>query len=153
MAQHAVGNGVCHPRLNGRAVARPADEWGPLAAALGHAEQYGAAAGARVPDMAHHRGLRGWLARATTRLVPYLARVITNDQRSFNAAALDALRDLADRQRRQAEAQQGLERRLQALERSVAHLRQGLVLQERRVGLLLEEARRRLPGPLDREQL
>jgi len=39
------------------------------------------------------------------------------------------------------------------LEKSISHLKTSLVLQERRLGILLEEARKRLPEPFDEEQL
>jgi O-antigen chain-terminating methyltransferase len=45
------------------------------------------------------------------------------------------------------------DQRLQQFEQTLSRLKTELVLQERRIGLLLEEARKRLPAPFDDEQL
>jgi SAM-dependent methyltransferase len=86
---------------------------------------------------------------------PELAK-LRADAESHKATLL-AQGTLLDEQRRVLEALRGELSQLNARLKDEAargdHLRHGLVLQERRLTLLIEEARRRLPAPLDGSQL
>ena len=56
----------------------------------------------------------------------------------------------------EASLNQGLsdrDHRIDGLEKNIAYLKNSLILQERRVSLLLDEARKRLPGPFNQKQL
>jgi len=74
------------------------------------------------------------------------------------AAALE--QTLKDRDNRisglETSLNQGLsdrDHRIDGLEKNIAYLKNSLILQERRVSLLLDEARKRLPGPFNQKQL
>ena len=74
---------------------------------------------------------------------------------------LDGLeQSLKDRDNRisglEASLNQGLfdrDHRLDGLEKNIAYLKNSLILQDRRVSILLDEARKRLPGPFNQKQL
>jgi SAM-dependent methyltransferase len=137
-----------------------------------------AAVGADLPAMSRTNGLARLVARPVAKAFLRIAQLITRDQRIFNLAVLDALRVLLERHTettvqftaeiRALRAEHArTEARLAALEPTVAQLRlahsaaasriaellTSVSLQERRLGVLLEEARRRLPEPFDRDQL
>jgi SAM-dependent methyltransferase len=141
-----------------------------------------AAIGADLPAMGRTHGVARLVARPVAKAFLRIAQLITRDQRTFNLAALDALRvlqDGANQARAQAASEMAalreeLTRKLTDLETALSQLRSGhdelartqreqgnkiadvrtvTTLQERRIGLFLEEARRRLPHALDEEQL
>jgi len=127
--------------------------------------------GVTVPPMSRTHGLKRRLATSVAKAFLRLAQLITRDQRTFNdtaVAALQALNErLAHNSARTAERLDELAAKDAALAQRLgeaesgqrAHdlkrdqLRTALSLQERRLTLLLEDARRRLPGPLDTKQL
>ena len=165
IARHGPRNGHAGGR-NGHAV-RSAVDWARLTNDLDLAEQ-NARAGEGVPELTRLSGLTRHAARFVARVVLALSRFLTNRQRQYNLSLLSAFRDLSsgfrrfeDEQRHQLqESCKRLETlvqeqagRLRTLDRSLGHARAGLVAQERRLSLLIEEARRRLPEPFDAEQL
>jgi SAM-dependent methyltransferase len=138
--------------------------------------------GMNLPAMTRTQGLKRALATPVAKLFLRIAQLITRDQRVFNQAVLTALQSLHDQLARSAadaaaradrsaavlaQANASLSQRLEALEaqlraaqeegrekaRKAEQLRVAVSLQERRLTLLLEEARRRLPQPLDAKQL
>jgi len=124
--------------------------WGQLGSTLNVAEQ-NVNAGAEVTSMLHYRGIMRKIARFLGRVTVFLGRVITIPQRNFNSAilhslriTLDGIRDMNrntaifERQMRQIDEQL---RKKSAL---IDYLKTGLVSQERRVSILLEELRRQL---------
>jgi SAM-dependent methyltransferase len=138
--------------------ARPLVDWEQIKASLDLAEKYGSSMGTKLPEMTRFRGLRRMLAQFVGKVVMALGRVITGWQRQYNLTVLDAQRDLAAGlfQLEQAVSQRFddlANRRFQALEKAVAEVKNNQLAHERRTNLLLEEARRRLPGPFTPEQL
>lgn len=161
------GNGSAYRNGKNGSPGRSVLDWARITNDLDLAEQ-NAHVGAAVPDMARFRGLKRFVARFVARGVLFLSRVITNRQRQYNLSLLSAVRDLAaglrrvedEHRHRLQETTERLEAviheqadRLRILDKSLAHARAGLVAQERRLSLLLEEARRRLPEPFNTEQL
>jgi ubiquinone/menaquinone biosynthesis C-methylase UbiE len=116
------------------------------------------------PPRTRYKGLKRAVARLVARCVLAVSRMIVNPQRQFNVSVVDALRDtqqsVRDLERgcrqfeqRVAEQDRAAAERLDGLKRALGSLRVSHLWQERRISLLLEEARRRLPGPFDAEQL
>lgn len=148
--------------------------------ALSRARQV-AFVGGDLPAMNRTHGLARMVARPVAKAFLRIAQLITRDQRTYNLAVLDALGTVHDASgqalsqiaalrtevaalREQASQTQAEVTRLRpALEEvsrtqrdhaaELAELRTAMSLQERRLAVFLEEARRRLPEPLDREQL
>ncbi len=164
IARHHGRNG--HGGAHGHA-ARSVVDWNRLTNDLDLAEE-NAHAGAALPPMRSLSGLKRRVARFVARGVLFLSRVVTNRQRQYNLSLLSAVRDLTsglrrfeEEQRRQLQENcQRLEtlaneqaKRIRVLDGSLAHARAGLVAQERRLNILIEEARRRLPEPFDEGQL
>ncbi len=133
-----------------------------------------AAVGADIPAMSRTRGAARMLALPIAKAFLRIAQLITRDQRTFNLAVLEALRWLHERsteahsqlaagrseiaslreEQKQMDALQEQLRTAQAdAAARLAELRTTTSLQERRLAMFLEEARRRLPEPLDRDQL
>lgn len=121
--------------------------WGQLNSTLNIAEQ-NVNAGAEVTTMLHYRGIVRKMARLLGKITIFLGRVITIPQRNFNSSilhsqriTLDGIRDmnrntaLLDRRMRQ------LEGELKEKSALIDYLKSGLVTQERRVSILLEELR------------
>jgi SAM-dependent methyltransferase len=120
-------------------------------------------------------GFKKRLARLVARAVFWVGRIIINPQRQFNVSVLDTLRDVQNSIKELERAQQGFTRplemryqrleglfgqqdravteRLDALKKVLGNLKVSFLWQERRISLLLEEARRRLPGPMDADQV
>ncbi|MBU0960193.1 MAG: class I SAM-dependent methyltransferase [Proteobacteria bacterium] len=124
--------------------------WGQLSSTLNIAEQ-NVNAGAEVTTMLHYRGIVRKFAKLLGKITIFLGRVITIPQRNFNSSilhsqriTLDGIRDmnrntaLLDRRMRQIEGQ------LKEKSALIDYLKTGLVTQERRVSILLEELRRQL---------
>jgi len=144
--------------------------WNQLSATLEIAQQ-NADAGSRVSTYLNYRPSIRWLARLVGRAVLYFGRVITVPQRDFNNAILHALRitlnGIRDMNRftdRTVQRLDGLERQVQARldelesrdrekDHLIGYLRSALVMQERRIALFLDEARRCLPEKFDQKQL
>jgi 2-polyprenyl-3-methyl-5-hydroxy-6-metoxy-1,4-benzoquinol methylase len=133
--------------------------------------------GTQVTPMAQIPAPLRKLARLTGRIVIRLASFITVEQRSFNMHVLTALRLLTEAVersahnqvagfRRQADSNAAVNEKLSRQQEAIANLAAGqqkavndlnylktsLVLLERRLSMLLEEAGKRLPGPFDQEQ-
>lgn len=134
--------------------------------------------GAALPEMSRTHGLKRKIAAPVAKAFLRMAQLITRDQRAFNQAVVAALQGLLERHARETARAEELaartaaetQRRLDELERRVAvldaesakarsaqglkldQLRVAVSLQERRLTLLLEEARKRMPK-LDAEQL
>ena len=72
--------------------------WFGLRDQLHLAEQH-AAVGLEVPAFVRYGGLKRRFARAVARVVLFLGQVVTIPQRTYNAAVLTALRQLAERVR------------------------------------------------------
>ncbi len=137
--------------------------------------------GLAVPAMSRTHGLKRALATPIAKLFLRVAQLVTRDQRAFNQtvvaalqAILEGLQRMADRQAEDASRAASLVKdaeakftpvtqridqlngRLDALAAQtlkLEQLRTTIALQERRLTLLLEEARRRLPAPMDAQQL
>jgi FkbM family methyltransferase len=69
------------------ALASPRPAWQRAALNLGQAERF-VRAGTEVPPLPQYRGLKRWLARATARVVLFLAQAVTRRQRAFNRSVL-----------------------------------------------------------------
>lgn len=118
--------------------------WGQLAATLKVAEQ-NVNAGAEVTSMLHYRGVVRKIARLCGKITVFLGRVITIPQRNFNSAILHSLRIVLDGIRdmnRNTAAVERLVKQLEEKSAQVDYLKTGLVTQERRVEILLQELRR-----------
>ena len=150
-------------------------EWPQMNSTLGIADQ-NAAVGTRVSPMLHFPRALRWAARLVGRIVNYLGTVITVPQRHFNQAILHAVRIILDGIRDMnagsAEMQQGfvarmrasekrldtiesdkaLEEKLIKLNRKLEYLKTEVVFQERRLAMLSEAARQRLPDKWDDHQ-
>jgi O-antigen chain-terminating methyltransferase len=161
IARHAR-NGSRRHGTNGHED-RSAVDWARIASDLELAET-NAHVGTTLPELTRFRGVKRKVAQFVARGVMYLSRVITNRQRQYNLSVLSAVRDLVSGLRRFEEEQrrrfhdvvQPLEQqlseqvaRLRQQEQSLSHARAGLIAQERRLNVLIEEVRRRLAGPLD----
>jgi len=124
--------------------------------------------GLNVPPMSRTHGLKRKLAASVAKAFLRLAQLITRDQRTFNQAVVAALQALSERLAHDSarttqrvdelaaknDARMGeVESAQRAYDLKLDQLRTALSLQERRLTLLLEEARRRLPEPLDPVQL
>lgn len=125
--------------------------WSQIRASLSDAEQ-NADVGTSFLSMRRFNWAIRWLAKLTGRIVIYLTEVITFPQRRFNQSILHALRITTDGIRHM---NQGLAERgnlIEELKKKILYLKTSLVLQERRISMLLEEARKRLPEPFNQEQ-
>jgi SAM-dependent methyltransferase len=148
------------PPIHGTHAPRTFINWNELNATLNLAEHH-APVGTTLPEMARFRGFKRRIARFIGRIVLTLTRVITGQQRVFNHTLLNASRDMVESLRQLEQAHRAafhrleldMNQRLDQLEKTQRQLRTSLPLQERRVSVLLEEVRRRLPGPLTTEQL
>jgi O-antigen chain-terminating methyltransferase len=119
--------------------------WAQLSETLKMAE-LNVNAGAEVTSMLHYRGIVRKFARLLGKITIYLGRVITIPQRHFNSSLLHCLRITLDGIRdmnRNTAVLEGQVRRIEGLlhEKSaiIDYLKTGLVTQERRVAILLEE--------------
>ncbi|MBU0944973.1 MAG: class I SAM-dependent methyltransferase [Proteobacteria bacterium] len=124
--------------------------WGQLSATLNIAEQ-NVNAGAEVTTMLHYRGIVRKFARLLGKITIFLGRVITIPQRNFNSSILHSQRITLDGIRDMNRNTAILDRRMRQLEEQLKHksalidyLKTGLVTQERRVSILLEELRRQV---------
>ena len=132
--------------------------WGQLSSTLNVAEQ-NVNAGAEVTSMLHYRGIVRKIARLFGKITIFFGRVITIPQRNFNSAilhslriTLDGIRDMSrtttvDRVRYERQTNERLDKIDQQLREKSAlidYLKTGLVTQERRVSILLEELRSQL---------
>src|SRR6267378_145682 len=158
------------PPQVGTGAAVPADSSLMLNQLLAQARDL-AQVGVNLPPMSRTHGLKRSIATVVARLVLRVAQLITRDQRAFNQAVVATLQafterlasDSAQSAQRVEEmfarigalsprlAELEAERRAQGLK--LDQLRTALSLQERRLTMLLEEARKRLPQPLDAKQL
>lgn len=121
--------------------------WDQLSTTLEVAEQ-NVNAGAEVTSMLHYRGIVRKFARLLGKITIFLGRVITIPQRNFNSSILHSLRitidGIRDMNRNTAVLEENLRRIDQQLKEKSAlidYLKTGLVSQERRVAILLEELR------------
>ena len=103
-------------------------------------------AGAEVTSMLHHRGIVRKFARLIGKVTIYLGRVITIPQRNFNSSILHCLRITLDGIRDMNRNTVVLESQVRRIEGHlneksaiIDYLKTGLVTQERRVAILLEE--------------
>lgn len=154
------------------------DDWRPLDDAFARAQRH-AAVGVAVPPMSRLSGLKRAVAAQVAKGFLRIAQLITREQREFNLATLQILRALSERPRdfslhlaalradlvatrgTIAELQARVEKldgheareRASRAATSLGELRTSLSMQERRLDLLLDEAKRRLPDPFDGPQL
>ena len=142
--------------------------WPQLGPTLDIAQQQ-ANVGERLGTMLNYRPAIRWLARIVGRFVLYFGRVITVPQRDFNNAILHALRitlngirdmnrtaderfahlqtrldELAERLQERADEMARLRGQLVSQQRWADYLKRELMMQHRRIDLLLDEVRRRL---------
>lgn len=106
-------------------------------------------AGAEVTSMLHYRGLVRKIARLLGKITIFLGRVITIPQRNFNSSILHSQRIILDGIRDMNRNTALLERQMAQLKEKSAlidYLKTGLITQERRVSILLEELRRQVNG-------
>lgn len=119
--------------------------WAQLSETLKMAE-LNVNAGAEVTSMLHHRGIVRKFARLLGKITIYLGRVITIPQRNFNSSLLHCLRITLDGIRDMNRNTAVLERQVRSIEgllheksAIIDYLKTGLVTQERRIAILLEE--------------
>lgn len=128
--------------------------WGQLGSTLNVAEQ-NVNAGAEVTSMLHYRGVMRKLARFLGRVTVFIGRVITIPQRNFNSAILQSLRVTLDGirdmnrsaalfERQITEQIRLFDEQLKKKSALIDYLKTGLITQERRVSILLEELRRQM---------
>jgi O-antigen chain-terminating methyltransferase len=120
--------------------------WNQLSETLKMAE-LNANAGAEVTSMLHYRGIKKKIARLVGKITIFLGRVITIPQRNFNSSILHSQRIMLDGIRDMNRNTALLERQMRKIEEKSAqidYLKTGLVTQERRVAILLEELRRQV---------
>ncbi|MDO8948607.1 MAG: class I SAM-dependent methyltransferase [Desulfocapsaceae bacterium] len=126
--------------------------WGQLGSTLNVAEQ-NVNAGAEVTSMLHYRGIMRKIARFLGKVTVFLGRVITIPQRNFNSAILHSLRVTLDGirdmnrstalfERQITEQMRHFDEQLKKKSALIDYLKTGLITQERRVSILLEELRR-----------
>lgn len=104
-------------------------------------------AGAEVTSMLHYRGIMRKIARLCGKITIFLGRVITIPQRNFNSSILHSQRIVLDGIRDMNRNTALLERQMAQIEQKSAlidYLKTGLITQERRVSILLEELRRQV---------
>lgn len=123
--------------------------WNRLSETLKVAEQ-NANAGAEVTSMLHYRGIVRKIARFLGKVTIFLGRVITIPQRNFNSSILHTLRitldGIRDMNRNTALLQYQVnqfEKELREKSSLINYLKTGMITQERRVSILLEELRRK----------
>jgi O-antigen chain-terminating methyltransferase len=144
--------------------------WSQLSATLDVAQQ-NVDAGTRLSTFLNYRRSIRWLVRGVGKVILYFGRVITVPQRDFNNAILHALRitlnGIRDMNRftdqtvrrldRELAGQADQLRELEARDREkdhlIGYLKANLVMQERRITLFLDEARRCLPDKFSQDQL
>lgn len=119
--------------------------WAQLSETLKMAE-LNVNAGAEVTSMLHYRGIVRKFARLLGKITIYFGRVITIPQRNFNSSLLHCLRITLDGIRDMNRNTAVLERQVRGIEgllheksAIIDYLKTGLVTQERRVAILLEE--------------
>ncbi len=120
--------------------------WGQLSETLDVAEQ-NVNAGAEVTSMLHYRGVVRKIARLLGKITIFLGRVITIPQRNFNSSMLHSQRIILDGIRGMNRNTALLERQMTQLEEKsllIDYLKTGLVTQERRVSILLQELRNQI---------
>jgi len=124
--------------------------WAQLSETL-HVSEQNVNAGAEVTSMLHYRGIIRNLARLVGKVTIVLGRVITIPQRNFNSSILHSQRIILDGIRGMNRNTALMEKRLVHMEKCneeksqiIAYLKTGLVTQERRVSVLLEELRQQL---------
>ena len=101
-------------------------------------------AGAEVTTMHGYRGLKRKIVRFSRRVAFFLGRLITIPQRNFNNSILHMMRIVLDGIRDMNRNTALLEKQMVQLEEKsliVDYLKTGMVAQERRVSILLEELR------------
>ncbi len=106
-------------------------------------------AGAEVTSMLHYRGIVRKIARLLGKVTVFFGRVITIPQRNFNSSILHSLRITLDGIRDMNRTTARLEREMEHIKEKsqlVDYLKTGLITQERRVSILLEELRRQVNG-------
>ena len=104
-------------------------------------------AGAEVTSMLHYRGIVRKIARLLGKVTVFLGRVITIPQRNFNSSILHSLRITLDGIRDMNRTTARLEKEMERIKEKSAlvdYLKTGLITQERRVSILLEELRRQI---------
>ncbi len=104
-------------------------------------------AGAEVTSMLHYRGIMKRIALLFGKVTIFLGRVITIPQRNFNSSILHSQRIMLDGIRDMNRNTAILERQMEQIEaksRLIDYLKTGLITQERRVSILLEELRRQV---------
>ncbi len=124
--------------------------WSQLGTTLQVAEQ-NVNAGAEVTSMLHYHGLMRKIARFLGKITVFLGRVITIPQRNFNSAILHSLRVILDGIRDMNRNTAHLERQIRVVDEKlekksvvIEYLKTGLITQERRVAILLEELRKQV---------
>lgn len=125
--------------------------WGQLASTLDVAEQ-NVNAGAEVTSMLHYRGIVRKFARLLGKITIFLGRVITIPQRNFNSSILHSLRITLDGIRDMNRNTALLERQMKLINEKSAlidYLKTGLITQERRVSILLQELRKQVTAADD----
>jgi len=128
--------------------------WGQLASTLDVAEQ-NVNAGAEVTSMLHYRGIVRQFARLLGKITVFLGRVITIPQRNFNSSILHSLRIILDGIRDMNRNTVLLERQMKRINEKSAlidYLKTGLITQERRVSILLQELRKQVTAADDSKQ-
>lgn len=108
--------------------------------------------------MLHYRGIVRKFARLLGKITVFLGRVITIPQRNFNSSILHSQRITLDGIRDMNRNTALIERRIRQIEEQlkdksalIDYLKSGLVTQERRVSILIEELRRQVVVGDDRE--
>lgn len=122
--------------------------WMDIALQLKTAEEYTDVGLKQLPLLRFPRGIR-WFAKLVEKVILYVTQVITIPQRFYNRAILDSLHSLLDAMRVSHEHINSIEE----IEKSSAELKTQQALQDRRLSIFLEEARKRLPEPFSQSQI
>jgi len=182
--------------LNHNEKITPSFDWIQIDANLEVAEHHADVGTKILPLLRFHRGIR-WLARGASRMILYLAKIVTIPQMHFNRSILLALRimrngiremenkffakiyaqnhriDEFEQRQKDYNKKKEIEilekfnatealikdgftehdKEIHILRKEFNQINTNLILQERRLSTLLEEARKRLPGELDQNQL
>lgn len=102
----------------------------------------------QLPLLRFPRSIR-WFAKLVEKVILYVTQVVTIPQRHYNRAVLDSLHIMLEAMRDLHEYISSIEE----IEKNSAELKTQQTLQDRRLSLFLEEARKRLPEPFNQNQI
>ena len=119
----------------------PTPDWVGIYSGLRLAEEH-KDVGTTLSPMTHWPRFVQPIAEVAAGVVLYLSRVVTTQQRVFNAKIVDLLEVLADVMRNFEDAWNGHESRVAKMENLLSELKEEIALQKRRLDAVSEEAKR-----------